>query len=146
MTGNRAFSRWRSSPRLVLREAQFPSVNTGSAVSTGLNVYHTTGCRGLPTLECVPQFWYEHVVAGALQHTHVFRDAATGWPIIYQGMPLQDAIDLAVYLIDGTIGHSRFAVGPPVCGGQIDVATMTHRGFRWVKRKDWVVKTDSVFF
>ena len=68
------------------------------------------------------------------------------WPIIYEGMPIQDAIDLAVYLVNVTIGHSRFAVGPPVCGGQIDVATVTARGFRWIKRKDWTVKTESVFF
>ena len=68
------------------------------------------------------------------------------WPIIYEGMPIQDAIDLAVYLVNVTIGHSRFAVGPAVCGGPIDVATITSAGFRWVKRKDWTVKTDSVFF
>ena len=68
------------------------------------------------------------------------------WPIIYEGMPIQDAIDLAVYLVNVTIGHSRFAVGPPVCGGPIDVATITSTGFRWVKRKDWTVKSDSVFF
>lgn len=68
------------------------------------------------------------------------------WPIIYEGMPLQDAIDLAVYLVNVTIGHSRFAVGPPVCGGRIDVATITARGFRWIHQKDLVVKTDSVFF
>jgi hypothetical protein len=68
------------------------------------------------------------------------------WPIIYEGMPLQDAIDLAVYLVNVTIGHSRFAVGPPVCGGHIDVATITSRGFQWIKRKTWQVKTESVFF
>ena len=68
------------------------------------------------------------------------------WPIIYEGMPIQDAIDLAVYLVNVTIGHSRFAVGPPVCGGHIDVATITSRGFRWIRRKEWIVKTDSVFF
>jgi hypothetical protein len=61
-------------------------------------------------------------------------------------MPIQDAIDLAVYLVNVTIGHSRFAVGPAVCGGQIDVATITSRGFRWISQKDWVVKSDSVFF
>ena len=68
------------------------------------------------------------------------------WPIIYEGMPIQDAIDLAVFLVNVTIGHSRFAVGPAVCGGHIDVATITARGFRWVRRKDWTVKTESVFF
>jgi hypothetical protein len=67
------------------------------------------------------------------------------WPIIYEGMPIQDAIDLAVYLVNVTIGHSRFAVGPPVCGGEIDVATVTSRGFQWIRRKEWTVKTDSVF-
>ena len=68
------------------------------------------------------------------------------WPVIYEGMPLQDAIDLAVYLVNVTIGHSRFAVGPPVCGGQIDVATITPRGFRWIRQKQWQVKSDSVFY
>ncbi len=68
------------------------------------------------------------------------------WPIIYEGMPLQDAIDLAVYLVNVTIGHSRFAVGPPVCGGDIDVATITPRGMQWISRKSWQVKADSVFF
>jgi hypothetical protein len=81
----------------------------------------------------------------AWQYYMQLRDRLA-WPIIYQGMPIQDAIDLAVYLVNVTIGHSRFAVGPPVCGGHIDVATVTSRGFRWIKRKDWVVKSDSVFF
>lgn len=51
--------------------------------------------------------------ADALQYYSQLRDRLM-WPIIYQGMPIQDAIDLAVYLINVTIGHSRFAVGPPV--------------------------------
>ena len=81
----------------------------------------------------------------AIQYYTRLRDRLM-WPIIYQGMPIQDAIDLAVYLVNVTIGHSRFALGPPVCGGQIDVAAVTSRGFHWIKRKDWTVKTDSVFF
>jgi hypothetical protein len=81
----------------------------------------------------------------AVQYYSQLRDRLI-WPIIYEGMPLQDAIDLAVYLVNVTIGHSRFAVGPPVCGGRIDVATITPRGFRWIHQKELVVKTDSVFF
>jgi hypothetical protein len=68
------------------------------------------------------------------------------WPVIYEGMPLQDAIDLAVFLVNVTIGHSRFAVGPPVCGGEIDVATITSAGFQWISRKQHQVKTNSVFY
>ncbi len=81
----------------------------------------------------------------AWQYYSQLRDRLI-WPIIYEGMPLQDAVDLAVYLVNVTIGHSRFAVGPPVCGGKIDVATITARGFRWVSQKNLVVKADSLFF
>jgi hypothetical protein len=83
--------------------------------------------------------------ADAFQHFAQLRDRLM-WPIIYEGMPIQDAVDLAVYLVNVTIGHSRFAVGPPVCGGQIDVATITSRGFNWVRKKELAVKADSVFF
>lgn len=68
------------------------------------------------------------------------------WNIVFDGMPLQDAIDFGVYLANVTIGHSRFVVGPPVCGGHVDVATITHRGFSWVRQKKYLVKSDSVFF
>ncbi len=59
------------------------------------------------------------------------------YPIAFEGMPLQDAIDLAVYLVELTIGRYRFAVGAPLCGGEVDVAVITPRGFTWVYRKDW---------
>jgi len=59
------------------------------------------------------------------------------YPIAFEGMPLQDAIDLAVYLVEMTIGRYRFAVGAPVCGGEVDVAVITPRGFTWVYRKNW---------
>lgn len=61
-------------------------------------------------------------------------------------MPVQDAIDLSVFLANVTIGHSRFVVGPPVCGGHVDVATITHNGFEWVRQKKSAVKGDSIFF
>lgn len=59
------------------------------------------------------------------------------YPIAFEGMPLQDAIDLAVYLVEMTIGRYRFVVGAPLCGGEIDVAVITSRGFTWVYRKSW---------
>ncbi len=57
--------------------------------------------------------------------------------LAFEGMPLQDAVDLAVYLIETTIGRHRFAIGAPGCGGAIDVAVITPQGFNWVSRKDW---------
>lgn len=57
--------------------------------------------------------------------------------IALEGMPLQDAIDLAVYLVETTIGRHRFVIGTQACGGAIDLAVITPQGFTWVSRKDW---------
>lgn len=62
------------------------------------------------------------------------------YPIIFDGMPLQDAIDFAVYVINVVIGRFRFVVGAPLCGGEIDVAVITPDDFTWIHRKSWKVK------
>lgn len=57
-------------------------------------------------------------------------------PLIFPAMPLQDAIDLAEFLVDLTIKFSRFAPGAPSVGGPIEIAAVSkHEGFRWIKRK-----------
>jgi hypothetical protein len=62
------------------------------------------------------------------------------YPIAFDGMPLQDAIDYAVYLVNVAIGRFRFVVGAPLCGGEIDVAVITPNAFTWVQRKSWKVR------
>ncbi|MBP0447880.1 hypothetical protein J8J14_24415 [Roseomonas sp. SSH11] len=51
-------------------------------------------------------------------------------------MPIQDAIDLARFLVETTIGFVRFAVFlPKSVGGSVQIAAITkHEGFRWVQR------------
>lgn len=61
------------------------------------------------------------------------------YPVLFGGMPLQDAIDYVVYLINVVIGRYRFVVGAPLCGGDIDVAVIRPNDFTWVKRKSWRV-------
>lgn len=61
------------------------------------------------------------------------------YPVAFEGMPLQDAIDYTVYLVNVAIGRFRFVVGAPLCGGEIDVAVITPNAFTWVKRKSWKV-------
>jgi hypothetical protein len=59
-------------------------------------------------------------------------------PLAHAPMPIQDSIDLAVFLVDTAINFSRFMPGPPTVGGPVDVAAITkHEGFRWVQRKFW---------
>lgn len=56
--------------------------------------------------------------------------------LVTAAMPIQDAIDLAQFLVHATIQYVRFTPGSPTVGGPIDVATITkHEGFKWVVRK-----------
>lgn len=53
-------------------------------------------------------------------------------------MPIQDAIDLAEFLVYTTIMFTRFKPGAPTVGGAIDLAAITrHEGFKWVRRKHY---------
>lgn len=51
-------------------------------------------------------------------------------------MPIQDAIDLADFLVQTTIKYVQYTPGHPTVGGPTDIATITkHEGFKWIKRK-----------
>lgn len=55
----------------------------------------------------------------------------------YGFMTLQDAIDYAVFLIRTTIEYQTFAAMIPLCGGDIDILTITYaKGLKWVQRKE----------
>jgi hypothetical protein len=61
--------------------------------------------------------------------------------IIRDGMPIQDAIDLAIYLEETSAGFSRFCDGPASVGGPVEVAVLTkYEGFKWIKRKHFYDK------
>ncbi|OPX22814.1 MAG: hypothetical protein B1H03_03430 [Planctomycetales bacterium 4484_113] len=76
------------------------------------------------------------------------RDAIERWakeavgelPLIFDGMPLQDAIDFANFAVQLTIGVCRFRAGPAVCGGQVDIAVITPDNLHWAQRKQWAIK------
>jgi len=68
------------------------------------------------------------------------QDAVSELIIIFNGMPLQDAIDYAEYAVQVVVGRFRFGPGPPLCGGDIDIAVVTPGNFEWAKRKLWVIK------
>jgi hypothetical protein len=58
------------------------------------------------------------------------------FPIPYQVLPLQDCVDLAVFLIRTTMTAQRLAIGVRGVGGPIDVATITRmEGLSYVQRK-----------
>jgi len=57
-------------------------------------------------------------------------------PIPYQFLPLQDSVDLAIFLIRATIAMQAWMVALRGVGGAIDVATITRvKGFEYVQSK-----------
>lgn len=53
-------------------------------------------------------------------------------------MPFADAIQLAKFLVDVTIGYTRYLLGPDTVGGQVELAGISrHEGFKWVMRKHY---------
>ena len=51
--------------------------------------------------------------------------------VVYPGLPLQDAIDFAHFLVDTTAKMQRFVVGAERVGGQIQLASITReKGFK----------------
>jgi hypothetical protein len=59
------------------------------------------------------------------------------YPVFFDGMPLQDAVDYAAYLVNVVIGRFRFVVGAPLCGGAVEVAVVTPDGLTWIRRRTW---------
>lgn len=58
--------------------------------------------------------------------------------LFIEAMPMQDAIDLARYLVDTTIGFVKYSVSrPKTVGGPIEIASISkHEGFQWVQRRN----------
>ena len=62
------------------------------------------------------------------------REFAT--PLVHSAMPIQDAIDLADFLVDLAKKYSAFSPSANIVGGDTDIACVTrHEGFKWIKRK-----------
>lgn len=57
--------------------------------------------------------------------------------LVMPAMPIQDAIDLARYLVETTVGFSKFSISrAKTVGGPIEIAAITkYEGFKWVARK-----------
>ena len=53
-------------------------------------------------------------------------------------MPFADAINLARFLVDVTIGFNTYLLGLNTVGGPVEVAAISrHEGFKWIGRKHY---------
>lgn len=59
-----------------------------------------------------------------------------GLPIPYQFLPLQDCVDLSVFLVTMTSAVQSWTTGLRGVGGEVDVATTTRtEGFKAIRQK-----------
>jgi len=58
-------------------------------------------------------------------------------PIIWDAMPIQDAIDFAIHAVRTTIDTMRFQARPKNVGGPIDVLLLTPGQTTWIQRKEY---------
>ena len=61
---------------------------------------------------------------------------APRFPIIYESMNVQDAIDFAVYAVRITIDTMKFQARAKNVGGSIDVLLLMPEEDRWIQRKE----------
>ncbi|MFA6357398.1 MAG: hypothetical protein WCY09_01835 [Candidatus Omnitrophota bacterium] len=75
--------------------------------------------------------------------------AGLQYVINWSTMALQDAVDFALLMVNSTIKMQRFSDGinmspgdVPGCGGDVDIAVITHRdGFKWIQKKELQIKS-----
>lgn len=55
--------------------------------------------------------------------------------VIYDGMPVKDAVNFVRFILKTTIGFTSFEIGPPSCSEPIHVAVIDpEKGFKWVDK------------
>jgi len=59
-------------------------------------------------------------------------------PVVFDGMPLQDAIGYCKFILETTINASTYEVGVPTCGGPLHIAVITRGdGFCWIAKPEY---------
>ena len=61
--------------------------------------------------------------------------------LVFDAMPIQEAIDFVVFILQTTINVAKFELGSSSCGGPLWVALITRdEEFRWIERPRWKVR------
>ena len=61
--------------------------------------------------------------------------------VVFDGMPVQDAVDYATFILNTTIGYTTFSMQLSPCGGPLQVATiLPDSGFNWLRKPEVRVK------
>ena len=74
----------------------------------------------------------------------VMQENSLAANVVFEAMPLQDAINFAVYVLRTTIGFTSFEIGTPSCGGQLQIAVISEEAvFQWVSEPKFRIPEDT---
>lgn len=57
--------------------------------------------------------------------------------IVFDGMPLKDAVGFCRFILETTINSCTYEVGVPTCGGPLQIAMITRSKFSWISTLDY---------
>jgi len=61
--------------------------------------------------------------------------------VVFDGMPVQDAVEYATFILNTTIGYTTFSMELSPCGGPLQVATiLPDRTFNWLAKPEVRIK------
>ena len=60
--------------------------------------------------------------------------------LVFDAMPIQDAIDFVVFILQTTVNVAKFDAGASSCGGPLWVSLITRDKFQWIQRPEWHVR------
>jgi hypothetical protein len=64
--------------------------------------------------------------------------------VVFEGMPIQDAIGFCRFIIETTIGAATYEIGIASCGGPVNVAVITRsHGFKWVTKPRFTIEEEG---
>lgn len=111
--------------------------------------------RGVPTPFARLFLGYEPLLLQTLEEKGVspelLQSVVEGNPfvakILIGLMPLQDAINFAVFVLRTTIGFTSFETGTTTCGGQLQLAVISEEAqearFQWVSKPEFRIPEDT---
>ncbi len=72
----------------------------------------------------------------------LFEPAQWSMQIMFDAMPIQDAINYCEFILTTTIGVTEFEVGAPACGGPLQIAVIRPRklGFTWIVNPEFKLR------
>jgi hypothetical protein len=81
------------------------------------------------------QHGFDQATANAAHLDYVSR---LGAGLVIPAMPIQDAIDVARFMVETASKFARYGLRPETVGGPTEIAVITkHEGFKWIARKHY---------